>query len=537
MARNLASRVCIKGTLVAQTPLHIGGLGGNADTDLALAQDGAGRFYLSGTGLAGALQSWMRRRAGDENAVNQIWGFQNPKDDTGQASFILVEDAPLGDDAPFEIRDGVGIDRITGAAATGKKYDRAVLPRGTKIPLHMVWERPVEKEPAAAETLVKDMLCALERGDIRLGASKSRGLGRVLLTGLKIGVQELNTFKGMLATLGDDHKNTGGLDLLQPNSSVKLNNLPRLDITINWTPCGPLMVKAAQDGIIVDSLPLVSGLDNSLVSPVLPGSGVKGALRAQAERIVRTCCPSLSCPENDLLRQVQVPLVTALFGAAGEKDDKDDDDQPGPPRLGLSALTVDDCYSNTQFTADQWQKVARAENLTGLQDALGHGQTPTHNKTPHWRQAVHVAIDRWTGGAAEGLLYSVLEPRGQEWEPLRLSVDLGRLPDNEQAPALALLYLTLRDLARGEITLGFGGNHGMGSIKIDSVKVTPDDLPTNLEGYNMSANSGLLKLTDPTVQATLQTEWKAWIAVEEKKADEEATRKKAAQDAKQGAMS
>src|SRR5216117_3113234 len=58
MARNITGRLILRGTLVARTPLHVGGLGEDVDTDLPLARDGAGRLYAPGTSLAGALRQW-----------------------------------------------------------------------------------------------------------------------------------------------------------------------------------------------------------------------------------------------------------------------------------------------------------------------------------------------------------------------------------------------------------------------------------------------------------------------------------------------
>ncbi len=61
------------------------------------------------------------------------WGFQDG--DQGHASYVVVEDMPVVAAAAVvvEVRDGVGIDRESGAAAEGIKYDRAILPRGTKL--------------------------------------------------------------------------------------------------------------------------------------------------------------------------------------------------------------------------------------------------------------------------------------------------------------------------------------------------------------------------------------------------------------------
>src|SRR5262245_39483468 len=58
MARDIKGRIILRGTLVARTPLHVGGLGDDVDTDLPLARDGAGRLYAPGTSLAGALRQW-----------------------------------------------------------------------------------------------------------------------------------------------------------------------------------------------------------------------------------------------------------------------------------------------------------------------------------------------------------------------------------------------------------------------------------------------------------------------------------------------
>jgi CRISPR/Cas system CSM-associated protein Csm3 (group 7 of RAMP superfamily) len=108
-----------------------------------------------------------------------------------------------------------------------------------------------------------------------------------------------------------------------------------------------------------------------------------------------------------------------------------------------------------------------------------------------------VAIDRWTGGAAEGFLYSGLEPGPLTWEPIRLRLDLNLL--SEEKPALALLYLTLRDLDRGRIALGFGANRGYGSLKVNK-------LATDLEA--------LKGFPEPPLE--LETAFRDWVATAER---------------------
>src|SRR5262249_40476034 len=124
--------------------------------------------------------------------------------------------------------------------------------------------------------------------------------------------------------------------------------------------------------------------------------------------------------------------------------------------------------------------IEAATNEETLRAALD--QEDNHGNAPlkYAQQAFHVAVDRWTGGAAEGFLYSVLEPNGIHWEPIRLTLDLTRLRKdgerNDRDPAVALLLLVLRELSAGCIPLGFGVNRGMGAIEIRDILFRPEGL-------------------------------------------------------------
>jgi hypothetical protein len=86
-----------------------------------------------------------------------------------------------------------------------------------------------------------------------------------------------------------------------------------------------------------------------------------------------------------------------------------------------------------------------------------------------FHELAHVAIDRWTGGAAVGRLYSVLEPAGVAWDDIEITLDLGRLPEALHDAALALLILTLRELRDGRVRFGYATNRGMGDAEVTSV--------------------------------------------------------------------
>lgn len=589
MARRIHKRYRVTGTLVAQTPLHVGGTGARLETDLPLAVDGAGRHYIPGTSLAGALRGWHRQAcsgpiwdgqviekrsqetADDETAAepisfsDRLWGFpptgkDKGKDKGGAASHVILEDAPVSALLPSEIRDGVGIDRVEGRAADRIKYDRQILPRGTRLELNMTVEVPNPGADGGVRAALGHLLTALKEGDVRFGAGKTRGLGRVELKQGMVVEEELQTPTGILSILAARAQPAASnvANVFDTLCTVDAANLtavarPKLAITIEWEPAGPVMVKSDAEGISVDMLPLVSGVGEKL-APVIPGSSIKGALRAQAERIAATVldiCLDKDIPgrERFLTHVARVDLVETLFGAPGPEEKPKKKQDIGPPRtpkaagpvLGLGAVAVDDCFAEQHIKPDAWQALLDAEAgdtksqaslLAALQNADLSGFYP----------ATHVAIDRWTGGAADSFLYSVLEPGGLAWEPISIELDLTRLAilrettkndlvsevprrdDNKASPllrrqaAIALFLLTLRDLLFERIPIGFGGNRGLGAVKVTSIKITAPEEDANgwLDGdflkalRNIELTAEKFWTPDPELCEALAPVEKAW---------------------------
>jgi len=565
MARELQERLRIRGRLVALTPLHVGGLGSHFDTDLPLARDGQHRLVVPGTSLAGAMRAWCEmafpqvkkdtKDAGAPenlgwNVVKALWGLRRQDDreakeagdDAGHASYILIEDArvELPNGAVVEVRDHVGIDRVLGAASERIKFDRAVLPRGTTLHLMMEVELPkrhdvkgsevVEELPKRAGAVVGQLLRALQAGEIGIGAARTRGLGRVKLEGLAIERFECGERASLLALLRGDapeQKPITDQKLRQREPSLTPQSSPRLTFKITWVPVGPLMVKAGFDGMGVDSLPLTSAMGDGRCALVLPGSSVKGALRGRAELIVRTVLGAAAGQRGEMektggkrkdqrqrfIDHLQVPLVRELFGTPGESaaraEERGDDDVPDEePLLGRSALAVDDCYASQTTPHERWREVIKADFLTLVRrpwDGVGPALKPT----------VHVAIDRWTGGAADQLLYSVLEPHDVGWEVLRLDLDLARVPAGKHEAVAALLLLTLQELVLGRLPLGFGTMRGMGALSVEHITVSGQGLGGLLEPLNGTLTWGDEKepLASELAQRlkTLREPWLDWI--------------------------
>ena len=516
MARHISSRLKITGELVAETPLHVGGYGESFETDLALARNGKDEFYIPGTSLTGALRGWFEKNF--PNDVNDLWGFQIG--DQGHASFVLIEDLMLPEQVQSELRDGVGIDRFYGTAADKGKFDRAILPKGTRLKLEMTVD--MQGNENKVKPMFRSLLEALQNGQIRLGASKTRGLGKVKCG--QIGIEEWSLY---------DPKDILDAVEKKPTNKYQINNLkgtqangPQLlTMTIGWKPKSPVMVKAAYEGIGVDTLPLSSGNGKNKVSLCLPGSSIKGAFRAHAERIMRTL---LDCPDQEERYRTKnkqnfhdqikkIPLIDELFGAKKERTGQ-------AKHLGLGALSIDDCYAKT-LDANIWSEVEAGEmkddktySTQPLWKALKKIEGDNKADTTNFKISHHVAIDRWTGGSAEGALYSVLQPTAAiDWDEICLTLDLSRLRGAGVAPdetlkkrCLMLLLLVLRGLAENRLPLGFAANRGMGEViieKIEGLSEIPKLLGLEGESFEAEIKSGTMTFKGDKVKEKLKEVW------------------------------
>jgi CRISPR/Cas system CSM-associated protein Csm3 (group 7 of RAMP superfamily) len=448
--RDVVVRHEVTGTLETVTALRAGGWGSSAYADLVVARDGLGRLMIPGTSLAGALRSWLgsvTASAGgalfDQAALGAVFGDLEHQGQDGMVCRVMVDDAVAAADVSAGIRDGVGIDRGTGSAAAGVLYQYEVVPPGIRFAVRITAAQTAtdtERVGSALDLLVQ----ALAAGRVEIGAARTRGLGQVQLTGITRTRVDLTERDQVLSWLC-------GRPAAAPATDVALPGDGRLGIEVTWAPVTPVMVRAStvNEGEpdrdrAVDTVPLRSaaGPDGS-TALLLPGSSVKGVLRSHAERIVRTITAVGDMPDRwlDQVNDPRLGPVTALFGTAG--DHRPGDDAPRPGRRG--ALSVRDCLGT-----------ATAE-----------------------RVSTHVAVDRWTGGAAENLLFSVQEPASADWQPIRMSLETaraGRPADADGGQALALLLLVLRDLADGWLALGFGGTRGRGSVRVSQVAFTGQGL-------------------------------------------------------------
>lgn len=517
MARKLSHTLIVQGELVAISPIHIGGAEEGILTDMPLAVDGLGRYYLPGTSLGGAIRAFDNAADDDE-----CWGFALGQD-AGTASRVIIDDAPALGQPSAELWHGNGIDRRTGTAAEQVKYDREVLPAGTRFALHLTLEVIDVTSLDTSRAWLQRVVTALEVGLVPFGAGTTRGLGRLRLDGTRCHERTWNSPEGVLAFLSE---------LANPPTDCRAqwktalageaghqHSTSSVRLTLHWRPRGPLMSKSARDGVVLDTLPFLSRRADRELALTLPGAGIKGAWRSHAERIVRTVTgQDYAVNDAQHFRQVEVPLVGNLFGRA-RSEDRAQDQLERVRHKGR--LAVQTCYAEFALTPEEWDKLERSE---------AEWRAPPHPDRP-LRMAMHVAVDRWTGGAAERLLYSALEPERIDWEPIVMHFDTvpTRATETDEPSAMdeddssappwaefALLWLTLKDFCAGYIPLGFGVNRGYGDLAVDRVELS------GLKALGHEVDTVNLSVTDRQLDATAiaplieraKSAWQEWLREE-----------------------
>lgn len=473
MSRRLGGRWELTGALVARSAVHVGNIRDGISRELTQARDGLGRPVVPGTALAGVI----RAASPEEFRDHQLWGCvpgrtaEGLDDGLGRASWVWVDDATAPPETVPEYRETGSIDRITGTAARGRLFSREVLPAGTRFAFRLAVDDPESGKYTHARRLIEWIAGLLGGPGVAVGAATSRGLGRVQLEEAELRHMDFSTKVGMIAALRGEICNE---TLPLTERSALPHGVVR--IMIPWKPHGPIMVQVSSDADTISAYPMTAIVDGA-PRLVLPGSSIKGVLRTHAERIMRTVTGKEPPDEfADQMKEDRLAPVGSLFGMAGERKDTSNQGWRG-------AVTAHECVSSVPLPADLWDmvrlaqpqpdtsqfpadadsdRIARARALKAINE-LNQKLTGLRFVATN-----HVAVDRWTGSAADGRLFAVLEPYAtgeQSWSPIIVDVDTSRLGEHADL-ALTLVLLILRDLCDGWISFGHSTTRGKGSIRV-----------------------------------------------------------------------
>ncbi len=330
---------------------------------------------------------------------------------------------------PFEIETRTAIDRVMLTVAEGKLYQEQVLPPGSAFTARIVLPKARKAE---AQTL-----CALLQGidassPLTLGAHGRAGWGRVTLTSLK-----LRAFGPAQARLwwnqpASEVKTRRGWETYAvectPAGTPIRPSAPALQLPLTLHFDGPFAVRdpryKKRNAGDKDSQPRARA-----GRPLLPATSLVGALRSQAERILRTLSAT-AVPQGHAAPAVRTDeqpqdLASLLFGCAGWRGlvgtEGDFIGEAGSPRM-------------TQQMVALCRITGTAGGLAGAKFAFECWQSPS--------VAGVLTFDRKR-------FLTVLEPARRQ-------------------AALGLLHLVLTDLSFGDIGFGMARSKGWGWVKEDT---------------------------------------------------------------------
>ncbi|WP_218082211.1 RAMP superfamily CRISPR-associated protein [Anthocerotibacter panamensis] len=226
----------------------------------------------------------------------------------------------------------------------------------------------------------------------------------------------------------------------------RLVNQCTIDITL--VPNGPILIKAGKEGAdpTKPDMEFVETYHQGGRTIYLPGSSLKGAIRAHAERIVRT----VGQDRRDANRPGQLwasdPLSTDahnnpnLYLEKWKKQNKNHHN-PGP-----------ELYKQSCFVSQMFGNTSLASRIR-IEDAY-----PDPNAPLKIEERNGVAIDRVYGSVAVGPFNYQVCTAGAFRTKIHLK--------NFALPQLGLIGLVLRDLNDGWFGLGFAKSRGLGLVEV-----------------------------------------------------------------------
>ena len=504
----------------------------------AFVRNGLGEAILPGRSIKGAIRAAFEEHMNEldfsKEELKSLWGGEmrqevgtrkkqggDESDESRplRASALTFHHAVVWDRTKGDLphRMSTAIDRATGGAADGALFAYEYLPVDTTFEIRVSAEaREKKQEPRnegetqapaptsdatagssptdskLVEKALKEIVTLIDSELISLGGRTGAGWGKITLCRKKVAYKKVTILEE-----GPRHKEStdclsavlGKPETLKLEADKKVTwNPTATSIEVEWqapaglfvgmnkpkgtdslekdtVPAAPMRNWHLNDAHRADhgdaTYPKVAHEDKA--SLLLPGTSIRGALRSHCSRIARSIvndsegCDALGMP-GDVHKQLAADplLVRYVFGTTEYR----------------GAVRVHDCEG----------RISEEEPL----------------------KLTRNAIDRVTGSAAHGALYSELLYPHATWNPIKIEIDHAQLCRNiRQDPggfalpapspsdkdyelpgfkihlraAILLLTMAVTDLCKGILPLGGGTGGGLGFIEVSCVRVNglPDD--------------------------------------------------------------
>lgn len=421
-------KLVLKGKIKLLSPAMVGS-GSDERTDMDVILDSGGKPFIPATSFMGTLRHSIKLND-YKNKLDRFWGSENSDNPSRQyQSAIFCRDLTVCDSAEIVIRDGVKIDNKRGISAEGAKFDFEVIERDSILDLYMEIDLIKEYEEFFRQMLAT-IIKLLEDGKVKIGAKANSGFGMIILDSYNTYEFKFDRRDDVLKWLKQDF-----------SMPVNLNIEPFLlkgkefQINAQFTIKNSLIVRSYTADTNSPDAEHIKSKDK----PVLPGTSLKGAIRARAEKILNT----IGKPQD---------ILKYLFGEVNE--------------------TI---------------KEACKGRITILESILP--DYPSEIQT-------RIKIDRFTGGTIEGALLETMPLFSSKDEKLfNVTITISDYEDHEAG----LLLLILKDLWTGDLPVGGEKAIGRGVLQGKSATIKWDSGSMTLEEKNLNELSKLQQFVDALV--------------------------------------
>lgn len=400
-------RIILKAKLDLQSPLLIGN--GKADfCDRDVLLDAEGQAFIPATSILGVISRDFEAAFAQEYLGQTTDTHNQPLNQ----SYLICDDlVPMEQSSICSIRDGIRINKASGLVEDKAKFDFQVVEPGLCFTLNMEFVVQNEQRYDEAMQILANCLSVLNK-PLYIGGKTSSGFGCLYAKEQEVYKYDFDNASDLAAFL-----------LRKPNQNL-VNTLIPVDASKP-----EFMISAdfkIPQSLIIRSYPKDAfGSDaahiQSAHGPVLPGTSLRGALRARAERILSILWPKGSADIED--------FIASIFGYASTSGKH----FSIPSSIRISETKIESVGSEVQN---------------------------------------RIRIDRFTGGTIEGAKFDSMPvfPSDNHTSNIRAL----RLSLTEPLPSQkGMMLLLLKDLYTGDLPVG--GEKSIGRGILEGVKATIQD--------------------------------------------------------------
>jgi CRISPR/Cas system CSM-associated protein Csm3 (group 7 of RAMP superfamily) len=426
-------KIILKANLELISPLMIGsGESEISDRDILLNKEG--KPFIPASSFMGKLYNELssdkkkkyfgQKKAGENDKNEEENKAESSKFE--HQSYIICDDLHLSDDSAKNtaIRDGIRINPETGLVEKETKFDYQVLEPGNHFALEMSINVEPDDNYNDCKELMKNIVNVLSNRQFALGGKTSSGFGNLQAQNIKVMEYDFADKKQAAAYLLK--KETENLFSEYIEENPMLNDEFRINASFQIV--NSFLIRSYSKTPYGSDATQIKCGDKF----VLPGTSLRGALRARAQKILNLLWENKK-DEVDM-------FIAALFGTTSlEKKNE----YSVPSSLYVSETVIDNVKCEMQN---------------------------------------RIQIDRFTGGTIESALFDsmpVFPVPNDEAQLVNLTLTIHKpLPSQK-----GLLLLLLKDLYTSELPIGGEKNVGRGLLKGTKATVTNGDQSIHFSNF------------------------------------------------------